>query len=163
MSHLAGELLSGMAQIKMTHVPYKGGGPAVVDTLAGHVPLYFSSIAPSLPHIKAGRLRALALTGTVRSSQLPAVPTVAETPELKGYDATIMYAIWAPAKTPQEAIVRLHGAVVKVIQAPEFRKRLEFEGASDPIGNSPEQMAATLRTDMEKLARLVKAAGIPPQ
>lgn len=163
MSHLAGELLKGMAKIDMTHVPYKGGGPALIDALAGHVPLYFSSIAPSLPNIKAGKLRALALTGTVRSKQLPDVPTVAETPGLKDYEATIMYAIWTPAKTPQDAVGRLHGAIVKVIQSPEFRKRLEFEGASEPIGNSPEQMAATLRADMEKLAKVAKAAGIEPQ
>ncbi|MBM3358016.1 MAG: tripartite tricarboxylate transporter substrate binding protein [Betaproteobacteria bacterium] len=163
MSHLAGELLKGMGKIDLTHVPYKGGGPALVDTLAGHVPIYFSSIAPSLPHIKAGKLRALALTGPARSPQLPDVPMVKETPELKAYEATIMYAIWAPAKTPPDVIGRLHGAIVKVIHTPEFRQRLEREGASEPIGNTPEQVAATIRADMEKLTRLVKVAGVEPQ
>ena len=163
MSHLAGELLKMMAKIDIVHIPYKGGGPALIDALAGHVPVYFSSIAPSLPHIKAGRLRALAMTGIERSKQLADVPTVAETPGLKGYDATIMYAIWAPAKTPAEIVGRLHGAIVKVLQTPQFRERLDFEGASAPIGNSPEQMAATIRSDMQKLTRLVEVSGLKPQ
>jgi tripartite-type tricarboxylate transporter receptor subunit TctC len=163
MSHLAGELLKSMAKVDIVHIPYKGGGPALIDALAGHVPVYFSSIAPSLPHIKTGRLRALAMTGTERSKQLPDVPTVAETPGLQGYDATIMYAIWAPAKTPPEIVGRLHAAIVKVLQAPQFRERLDFEGASAPIGNSPEQMAATIRSDMQKLTRLVEVSGLKPQ
>ena len=163
MSHLAGELLKMMAKIDIVHIPYKGGGPAMVDALAGHVPLNFSSIAPSLPNIKAGRLRALALTGTDRSKQLPDVPTVAETPGLKGYDATIMYGIWAPAKTPPEIVNRLHAAIVKVLHTPQFKERLDFEGASQPIGNMPEQMAATIHVDMKKLAKLVQVSGISPQ
>lgn len=163
MSHLAGELLKTMAGIDMVHIPYKGGGPALVDTLAGHVTLYFSSIAPSLPHIKSGRLRALAVTGSERSKQLPEVPTVAETPGLKAYDATIMYAVWAPAKTPPEIVNRLHGAIAKVIQTPEFRERLAREGASEPIGNRPEQMAETIRADMKKLGKLIEASGVTPQ
>ena len=126
MSHLAGELLKMMAKIDIVHIPYKGGGPALIDALAGHVPVYLSSIAPSLPNIKAGRLRVLGLTGTDRSKQLPDVPTVAETPGLKGYDATIMYAIWAPAKTPREIVNQLHGAIVKVIHTPQFKERLDF-------------------------------------
>jgi tripartite-type tricarboxylate transporter receptor subunit TctC len=163
MSHLAGELLKMMAKIDIVHIPYKGGGPALIDALAGHVPVYFSSIAPSLPNIKAGRLRALGLTGTDRSRQLPDVPTVAETPGLKGYDATIMYAIWAPAKTPREIVNQLQGAIVKVINTPQFKERLDFEGASQPIGNTPEQMAATLQSDMKKLSRLVQVSGLQPQ
>ena len=163
MSHLAGELLKTMAKIDIVHIPYKGGGPALIDALAGHVPVYFSSIAPSLPNIKAGRLRALALSGTVRSKQLPEVPTVAETPGLKGYDATIMYAVWASAKTPPEIVNRLHGALVKVLHTPQFRERLDFEGASEPIGNTPEQMAATIRADMKKLVKLAEVSGLKPQ
>ena len=163
MSHLAGELLKMMAKIDIVHIPYKGGGPALVDVLAGHVPVYFASIVPSLPNIKAGRLRALALTGTDRSKQLPDVPTVAETPGLKDYDATIMYAIWAPAKTPPEIVNRLHAAIVKVLHMPQFKERLDFEGASQPIGNTPEQMAATIQTDMKKLAKLVQVSGLTPQ
>ncbi len=163
MSHLAGELLKMMAKIDIVHIPYKGGGPALIDALAGHVPVYFSSIAPSLPNIKAGRLRALAVTGTNRAKQLPEVATVAETPGLKGYDATIMYAIWAPAKTPRDIVNHLRGAIVKVIQTPQFKERLDFEGASEPIGNTPEQMAATIQSDMKKLTRLVQVSGLQPQ
>lgn len=163
MSHLAGEMLKIMTKIDIVHIPYKGGGPALVDTLAGHVPLYFSSIAPSLPNIKAGRLRALAMTGTARSKQLPDVPTVAETTGLKAYDATIMYAVWSAAKTPPEIIGRLHAALVKVLHTPQFKERLDFEGASEPIGNSPEQMAATIRSDMAKLTKLVEISGLKPQ
>jgi tripartite-type tricarboxylate transporter receptor subunit TctC len=163
MSHLAGELLKTMAKIDIVHIPYKGGGPALIDALAGHVPLYFSSIAPSLPSVKAGRLRALAVTGSERSKQLPDLPTVAETPGLKGYEATVMYAVWASAKTPADIVSRIHGATVKVLQTPQFRERLDFEGASEPIGNSPEQMAATIRADMAKLAKLVEVSGLKPQ
>lgn len=163
MSHLAGELLKTMAAIDIVHIPYKGGGPALVDALAGHVPVYFSSIAPSLPHVKSGRLRALAVTTVDRSKQLPQVPTVAESPGLKGYDASIMYAVWAPAKTPSEIVNRLQTAIVKVIYTPDFRERLDREGASDPIGNRPEQMAATIEADMKKLAKLVQTAGVTVQ
>jgi len=163
MSHLAGELLKMMAKMDIVHIPYKGGGPALIDALAGHVPVYFSSIAPSLPNIKAGRLRALAVTGADRAKQLPQVPTVAETSGLKEYDATIMYAVWAPGKTPPEIVTRLHGALVKVLQTPQFRERLDFEGASAPIGNNPDQMAATILADMKKLTRLVQVSGLTPQ
>ena len=163
MSHLAGELLKMMAKIDIVHIPYKGGGPALIDALAGHVPLYFSSIAPSLPSIKAGRLRALALTGTERSKQLPDVATVAESPGLKGYEATIMYAVWASAKTSPDIVNRLHGAIVKVINTPQFKERLDFEGASEPVGNTPQQMAATIQSDMKKLMKLVQVSGLTPQ
>jgi tripartite-type tricarboxylate transporter receptor subunit TctC len=163
MSHLAGELLKMMAKIDIAHIPYKGGAPALIDALAGHVPVYFSSIAPSLPHLKTGRLRALGLTGSERSKQLPNVATVAETAGLKGYDATIMYAVWAPAKTPPQIVSTLHAAIVKVIQTPQFSERLEFEGASAPVGGSPEQMAAAIQTDMKKLTRLVEVSGLKPQ
>jgi tripartite-type tricarboxylate transporter receptor subunit TctC len=163
MSHLAGELLKVMAKIDMTHVPYKGGGPALIDALAGHVPLYFSSISPSLPHIQAGKLRAIAMTGTSRAKQLPDVATVSEAPGLRDYDATIMYAIWTTAKTPRPVVDKLHGALVKSVNTPEFRQRLDQVGASDPIGNSPQETLATIKADMKKLAELVKAAGVKPQ
>jgi tripartite-type tricarboxylate transporter receptor subunit TctC len=163
MSHLAGELLKMMAKIDIVHIPYKGGGPALIDALAGHVPVYFSSIAPSLPNIKAGRLRALGLTGSDRAKQLPDVATVAETPGLKGYDATIMYAVWAPAKTSPEIVNRVREAIVKVIHTPQFKERLDFEGASAPIGNTPAQMAATIQSDMKKLSQLVQVSGLKPE
>lgn len=163
MSHLAGELLKTMAGIEIVHIPYKGAGPALTDALAGHVPMYFSSIVPALPAIRAGRLRAVAVTGVERARQLPDVATVAETPSLKGYEATIVFAIWTPSKTPRELVNQLNGAIDKVIQAPQFKERLDNEGASGPIGGSPEQMAMALESDMKKLARLVQLSGLQPQ
>ncbi len=163
MSHLAGELFNGMANVRLVHVPYKGGAAALIDTIAGHVPLNFAGITPSLPHINAGKLRALAVTGKVRSKQLPEVPTVAATRGLDNYEATNTFATWAPAKIPPEIIARLNNAIVKVMQTPEFKQRLEREGASEPIGDTPEQMAAAVRAEMAKLTRLVKTAGVEPQ
>ena len=163
MSHLAGEQLNLMADIRMVHIPYKGGGPALIDTLAGHVPVYFSGIQTSYPHIQSGRLRALAVTSPSRMKQFSELPTVAETTVLKDYDAAVMFATWAPAKTPRDVLSRLHDETVRALQMPEFRSRLEREGASEPIGNTPDQMAATIRLDMEKLGKLVKAANIQLQ
>ncbi len=163
MSHLAGEMFNGMANVRMTHIPYKGGAAALIDTIAGHVPLNFAGITPSLPHINAGKLRALAVTGKVSSRQLPGVPPVAATRGLEAYEATNMFATWAPAKTPPDIIGRLKGAIVKILHTPDFTQRLEREGASAPIGNTPEQMAATLRADMLKLTKLAKSAGVEPQ
>lgn len=163
MSHLAGEQLKIMTGINIVHIPYKGGGPALADTLAGHVPVYFSGIQTSYPHIQSGRLRPLGITSPARLKQFPELPAVAETPGLKDYDAAVMFAIWVPAKTPREVVIRLHAELVKVLQSPEFRGRLEREGASEPIGNTPEQMAATIRSDMQKLGKLVKAAGVKLQ
>lgn len=163
MSHLAGEQLNLMAGIRMVHIPYKGGGPALIDTLAGHVPVYFSGIQTSYPHIQSGRLRALAVTSPSRMKQFPELPTVAETTGLKDYEAAVMFATWAPARTPRDVLNRLHGDTVKALQAPEFRSRLEREGTGEPIGNTPDQMAATIRSDMEKLGKLVRAANIQLQ
>ncbi len=162
-SHMAGELFKATAKIDMVHIPYKGAGPALIDTLAGHVPVYFSSIVPALPNIKAGRLRALGVTGSERAKQLPDVATVAETPGLKSYDATIVFAVWAPAKTPREIVNQLNTAIVKVIRTPQFKERLEFEGASEPVGGSPEEMAAVLATEMKKLSQLAQLSGLQPQ
>jgi tripartite-type tricarboxylate transporter receptor subunit TctC len=163
MSHLAGELFKLTAKVDMIHVPYKGGGPALIDTVAGQVPVYFAGVTTALANVQSGRLRALAITGSARSKPLPEVPAVAETPELKGYDASVTYAVWVPAKTPPEIVTRLNGTVIKAMQAPEFRARLDREGCSDPIGGTPEQMTAVIRSELEKLAKLVKAAGLEPQ
>jgi tripartite-type tricarboxylate transporter receptor subunit TctC len=162
-SHMAGELFKATAKIDMVHIPYKGAGPALIDTLAGHVPVYFSSIVPALPNIKAGRLRALGVTGSERAKQLADVATVAETPGLNNYDATIVFAVWVPAKTPREIVNQLNTAIVKVIRTPQFKERLEFEGASEPVGGSPEEMAAVLATEMKKLSQLAQLSGIQPQ
>jgi tripartite-type tricarboxylate transporter receptor subunit TctC len=163
MSHLAGEMLNVMAKIETTHVPYKGGGPALIDTVAGQVPVYYAGVTTALSNVQAGRLRAVAVTGATRSKPLPNVPTVAETPELKGYEASVTYAVWLPAKTSPEIISRLNATVIKAMQAPEFKARLDREGCSDPIGGTPEATLQVLRSEVEKLAKLVKVAGIEPQ
>ncbi|MCC7485297.1 MAG: tripartite tricarboxylate transporter substrate binding protein [Burkholderiales bacterium] len=160
MGHLAGELLKSMANINMTHVPYKGGGPQMIATIAGEVPVSFAGVSTAFPYIKAGRVRALAVTSSTRIAQLPDLPTVAETPGLKGYEAIVMYALWAPAKTPREIIAKLNSTVAQVIRTTGFRQVLSDNGMTEPVGNSPEDAAATIGTEMRKIAQLVGTAGV---
>ena len=147
----------------MVEVRYKVASQAVQDAIAGRVQVAFQSPGALGTQVKAGKLRFLSFATARRINDWPEVPTVAETRGLEGYEATNMFAIWAPAKTPADIIARLNGAIVKVLHTPEFTQRLDREGASNPIGNAPEQMAATIKADVEKLAKLVKAAGIKPQ
>ena len=160
MAHLAGVQLELRGNVQMVHVPYKGGAPALADLLGGHVELYFSGINSALPHVRAGRLRAVAVTGAARSGALPDVPTVAET--YQGYEAGVSPAVWFPARTPPDVMNRMHAAVVKVINTPKFRQAAERDGESAPIGNTPAEMAAMVERDIERYAALFKAAGIKP-
>ena len=161
MAHLAGVQLELRGNVKMLHVPYKGGAPALADVLGGHVEMFFSGINSALPHVKAGRLRPIAVTGSARSKALPDVPAVAET--YKDYEAGVSPALWYPARTPPEIISRTHAAVVKVISTTKFRQAAERDGESDPIGNTPAEMAAMVQKDLERYAALFKAAGIKPE
>ena len=161
MAHLAGVQLELRGDVKMVHVPYKGGAPALADVLGGHVEMFFSGINSALPHVKAGRLRPIAVTGTARSKALPDVPAVAET--YKDYEAGVSPAVWYPARTPPEIVNRTHAAVVKVINTPKFRQALERDGEGDPIGNTPAEMAAMIEKDLVRYAALFKAAGIKPE
>jgi tripartite-type tricarboxylate transporter receptor subunit TctC len=161
MAHLAGVQLELRGGVKMTHVPYKGGAPALADVLGGHVQLFFSGINSALPHIKAGRLRAIAVSGVQRSKALPDVPTVAET--FKDYEAGVTPAVWFPAHTPPEIVSRMHAAIVKVINTPKFRQAAERDGETDPVGNAPAEMAAIVQKDIQRYAALMKAAGIKPE
>jgi len=161
MAHLAGVQLELRGNVKMLHVPYKGGAPALADVLGGHVEMFFSGINSALPHVKAGRLRPIAVTGTARSKALPDIPAVAET--YKDYEAGVSPAVWYPARTPQEIVNRTHAAVVKVINTPKFRQAVERDGEGDPIGNTPAEMAAVVQRDLERYAALFKAAGIKPE
>lgn len=160
MAHLAGVQLELRGDVKIVHVPYKGGAPALADVLGGHVELYFSGINSALPHVRAGRLRAVAVTGAARSNALPDVPAVAET--YKGYEAGVSPAVWYPARTPPDIVNRMHAAVVKVINTPKFRQAAERDGESEPIGSTPAEMAAMVERDIERYAALFKAAGIKP-
>jgi tripartite-type tricarboxylate transporter receptor subunit TctC len=155
--HLAGELFRMVARADITHVPYKGGGPAMADLLGNQVPSVFASAPSALPHVKTGKIRALATTGATRSAFLPSVPTVAES--YPGYDATNWYAFIAPARTPREIVQRLNRELVKVLSAPEVREQLLQHGM-EPQPSSPEELARTMEREYATWGRVVKAAGI---
>ena len=156
--HLAGELLKMMAGIEMVHVPYKGGGPAVVDLIGGQVQLMFNTTLQSLPFIKSGKLKALAVGSATRSPAAPDVPTIAES-GVPGYDFTNWFGILTPAATPRRVIIKLQGEIARHLTGPELRKRLAAEGA-EVVGSSPEDFGRTMRADIEKYAKIIKAANV---
>jgi tripartite-type tricarboxylate transporter receptor subunit TctC len=138
-------------------LPYKGGAPAVNDVLGGQVPMTFEGLIATLPHVKAGKLKAIAVTTSTRSSLLPNVPTIAEA-GLPGYEATNWYGFLAPAQTPRPVIDRLHREIVKVLAMPDVKEKLAAVGA-DPVGNSPQEFAAVIRADVTKWKRIVQETG----
>lgn len=154
--HLAGELFKSMAKVDMVHVPYKGGGPAIVDLVAGHVEIFVAIISTAVPQVKAGKARALAVTATKRAAALPDVPTVAEA-GLKGYEATTWYGYVAPSATPRTIIERLHAATVTVLDMPDVRKALLDQGI-EAAPSSPEQFAAYIKSETGKWTKVIKAA-----
>jgi len=155
--HLAAELYKQMAGVDILHVPYKGSSPAVADLLGGQVQLMFDNMPSALPHAKAGKLRALAVTSMKRSAALPDVPTMDEE-GLTGFDATSWFGLLAPAGTPKDIVAKLNVASVKALASPEMRERLAAQGA-DPVGNTPEQFAAFIKSEIDKWAKIVKASG----
>jgi len=155
------ELLKSMAGIDMVHIPYKGTAPGVVDLLAGQVSVMTPNLLTALPHIKAGKLRALAVTSAKRSAALPDVPTIAES-GLPGYDSTQWYGVLAPAGTSREIIARLHDEIVRALRTPEVIQRLAADGA-EPVGSSPEEFAAFIKSEIGKWAKVASAAGIRPE
>jgi tripartite-type tricarboxylate transporter receptor subunit TctC len=157
-THLSMELFKNMAGVKIVHVPYKGSAPAVTDLLGGHVPMMFDNMPSALPHVKAGKLRALGVSTAKRSATAPDVPTVAES-GLPGFDVTVWFAVLAPAATPREIIERANRILVKALQASDVRERLASQGA-EPVGNTPEQVTAQMKTDLAKWAKVIKAADI---
>lgn len=156
--HLIGTQFENLNGVQITHIPYKGSGPLTTDLIGGQVTMSFDTVTPVLPHIKAGRLKALAVTTGKRSSALPDVPTLAEA-GLKGFDIGTWFGVLAPVATPKDIVARLNLEAVKIIQSPDFRKRMEEIGA-EPIGNTPEQMGKQIHDDVEKFARLVKDAKV---
>ncbi|MGE8367268.1 Bug family tripartite tricarboxylate transporter substrate binding protein [Cupriavidus basilensis] len=156
-AQLAGELLNQSAGIKLQHVPYKGSGPAVADLIAGHITMMIDNMPALLPYVQSGRLRALAVASDKRASALPDVPTMEEA-GLKGYVVTAWKGLMAPAGTPRPIIARLHDATAKILARPQMRKRLVDLGA-EPVGNTPEQFAAQIRSDTAWWAALVKSTG----
>lgn len=159
-THLAGELLCGMTGVKMTHIPYKGGPLALTDTIAGQIQLMFLSMPPALPHVRSGKVRALAVTSAKRSSTLPDVPAAAET--VPGYEATNWYAILAPAGVPKRIVDQIYTNVLKAVKDPEVMKAIANEGA-DPQGTSPEEFAKYLRSEITKWTKVIKEAGVRAQ
>ena len=160
-NHIGGELLKLMMKIDIQHVPYKGNNPALTDTIGGHVHMLFAGVPAVLPHIESGRLRAIGISTLKRSPALPAVPTFDES-GVKGYEATNWFGLLAPARTPRDVVARLNGAVDSVVRNPEFLERFVKEGL-ESVGGPPESFAAFLRDEIEKYARVIKAAGIPRQ
>jgi len=156
-THLAGELLCIMGHVRMTHVPYKGAGPATVDLLGGQVSWMFGTILPTMPHIEAKKLRPIAVSGLHRSSALPNVPTVAET--LPGFQATSWYGIFAPASTPSEIITRLNGEITKLLNTAELKEQLKRQGV-EAAPNTPEEFAQDFKVEVKKWSDVVKAARI---
>ncbi|QYY26667.1 tripartite tricarboxylate transporter substrate binding protein [Diaphorobacter sp. MNS-0] len=156
--HLIGAQFEGMGGVQLLHVPYKGSGPLTTDLLGGQISMSFDTVTPVLPHIKAGKLRALAVTTAKRSVALPDVPTLEEA-GLPGFDMGTWFGMLAPAGTPKDIVARPNADMVKIIQSPEFRKKMDDIGA-DPIANTPEQMARQIKDDTARFARLVKEAKV---
>jgi tripartite-type tricarboxylate transporter receptor subunit TctC len=156
-AHLAAELFSSMAGIKMTHIPYKGGGPAVIALAGGQVSVGFATTPSVIGHVKAGKLRGLAVTTAQRSPSTPDLPTISES-GLAGYEAGTWYGLLVPAAAPKEVVTRLHGESVKLLKQSDVKDRLDAAGF-ELIGNTPEQFATFIRSEIEKWARVVKASG----
>jgi tripartite-type tricarboxylate transporter receptor subunit TctC len=154
--HLSGETLKSMSGIKMVHVPYKGSAPAVAALLGGEVALTFSTTPPSLPHVKAGRLRALGVTSPQRAPLLPDVPALAET--LKGFDIVLYNGIMGPAGIPRDVVGRLSKELARMMTLSSIKEAWAKQGA-DPIVMAPEQVTDHLRSDISKLGQMVRAAG----
>jgi tripartite-type tricarboxylate transporter receptor subunit TctC len=157
-THLGGELFASMAGVTLTHVPYKGSGPGLTDLSAGRLAVAFSTALSVVPFVKGGRLRAVAVTSSQRSSFMPELPTVAES-GLPGYEASTWYGVIAPAGTPRAIVARLNNEIVKVLALPEVKDRLVTQGI-DPIGNTPEQFAAYIRSEIVKWAKIIKSTGV---
>ncbi|MCX7136799.1 MAG: tripartite tricarboxylate transporter substrate-binding protein [Proteobacteria bacterium] len=148
------------AHAKLVHIPYRGTGPALTALLSGETQIMFSSITSTLPFAKSGRLRAIAVTGARRSQAAPELPTVAEA-AFPGFEATTWYGMFVPAGTPATIVAKLNSEVVKVLRVPEFRDWLVAQGA-DPVGGTPEELAAFVKAELVKYAKIVKDSGMRP-
>jgi tripartite-type tricarboxylate transporter receptor subunit TctC len=157
--HLAGELFKLAGKVDMLHVPYKGSGQSIVDLVAGHVHLDFDSIPPVLPHVKSGRLRAIAVTSEKRFSLLPSIPTVSEG-GLPGFDMSTWWGLIVPAGgNSKQVVARLHGETIKILRQADVKERMASVGA-ETVGNTPDEFAGFIRSERAKYAKIVKEANI---
>ena len=155
--HLAIELFNTMAGVKMTHVPYKGGGPAMIDLVAGNIQLIFATAASTVPQIKAGKVKGIAVTTIKRSQLVPNLPTISEA-GLKGFDANNWYGLLAPARTPRPIIDRLNAETTRILNLPDI-KTILFNQGLDVAPGTPEQFAAYIKSERAKWAKVIKASG----
>ncbi|OGA37547.1 MAG: hypothetical protein A3G24_05380 [Betaproteobacteria bacterium RIFCSPLOWO2_12_FULL_62_13] len=157
-THLAAALFEHLARVKLVHIPYKGGGPAIVDVLAGQVPVTFGTAASVSPHTKSGRLRGLAVTGGKRSAVLPDLPTIAES-GLPGYEMLNWLGLFTPAGTPRAVVEKLSVEATRIMRTPEVRERLNAQGAEpSPLGT--EEFTVFVKSEVEKWAKVVAATGM---
>ena len=155
--HLSGELLKVLTSTDMVHVPYKGAAPALTDVLSGQVTMFFSGMPPAMPHVKSGKLRALAVTTPARSPAAPDVPTMAEA-GIAGFDISNWFGVLAPAGTPRDVLDRLNAEVVKALAQPAVKARLAEQGA-EAVGDTREAFAAFIQSEKAKYAKLIKVSG----
>jgi len=155
--HLAGELLKITAKVDLVHVPYKGAGPAMPDLIGGHVAMFFSGMPPAMPHVRAGKLRALAVTTLKRSPAAPEVPTMTEG-GVAGFDISNWFAYFLPAGTPADIVARLNAEIVRGLRLPDVRTKLADVGA-EAAGSTPEELARFVRAESEKFAALIRLSG----
>jgi tripartite-type tricarboxylate transporter receptor subunit TctC len=155
--HMSVELLQSLTGINVVHIPYKGAGPALVDVVAGQVQIICTSPLPSMPHVKSGRLRALAMTSLARAPAYPDIPAVSET--VPGYQSTLWYALLAPARTSPVIIKRVHAETVKALAVPQMREQFMALGAT-PVGNSPQELQTFIGKEIQMWTKLVKQANI---
>jgi tripartite-type tricarboxylate transporter receptor subunit TctC len=160
-THMSMELLKTMTGVDLVHVPYTGGGPAVTATIGGQVPLNIGSTAGVLPHVRSGRLRAIAVTTAQRTASAPEVPTFAES-GVPGYDHGPWNGMFAPARTPPAIIAKIQAEVARAVQSPEVRKVFVNEGV-DPVASTPQEFAAVVHNELRMWPKVVKAAGIKPE
>lgn len=156
--HLSGELFKAMAGIDIVHVPYKGVGVAVTDVIGGRVQMMFPNASAALPHVKAGRLRGLAVTSAQPSALAPGFPTMAAS-GLAGYECVAMYAVFVPAGTPAPLVKRLNQEIVRVLNRPDIKEKF-LVASTEIVASSPEELAATMKSEMARMGKVIKAAGI---
>jgi len=156
--HLTAEMFKFMTKVEMTHIPYKGSGPAIVDLIGGQIPFAFESMIPILPHVKSGKLRGLAVTSSTRSPVLPQISTVAES-GVPGFESIAWYGVVAPAGTPKDIVAKLNAEMVRIANLPDIRQRL-IEMGSPPVAGTPDQFGALIKSEIPKWAKVVKQANV---